>query len=68
MCLGMPIGLRSMIQADNQGDWYRKMYNSLHRQKRHNHYNNRLVGDDEDFYFGKSNWNGVILCLKTKPY
>jgi hypothetical protein len=45
---GMPIGLRSMIKEDSQGDWYRQMYNSLHRHKKHNDYNNRLAANYDD--------------------
>jgi len=44
---GMPIGLRSMIYQENQGDWYKQMYNSIHRPKRHNDFNNRLTLEEQ---------------------
>ena len=46
-CQGMPIGLRSMIYQENQGDWYKQMYNSIHRPKRHNDFNNRLTLEEQ---------------------
>ena len=47
-CIGLPIGLRSMIHAENQPEWYKQMYNSLHqKQRRHNDYNNRVARKDE---------------------
>ena len=45
---GMPIGLRSMIEQENQPEWYKQMYQHLNRSKKHNHYNNRITSDDVD--------------------
>ena len=53
MIQGMPIGLRSMIHQENQPEWYKHMYQSLHRSKRHNDYNNRLLRDDLSNDFAK---------------
>ena len=49
-CIGLPIGLRSMIHAENQPEWYKQMYNSLHqKQRRHNDYNNRMTRNESNF-------------------
>ena len=45
--LGMPIGLRSMIHQENQPEWYKQMYNSLHQKhRRHNDFNNRVARNE----------------------
>ena len=44
----MPIGLRSMIEQENQPEWYKQMYQHLNRSKKHNHYNNRITSNDVD--------------------
>jgi hypothetical protein len=31
--LGIPIGLRSQIRNTHRGDWYKEMYNSMHRNQ-----------------------------------
>ena len=47
MMLGMPIGLRSMIHQENQPEWYKQMYNSLHQKhRRHNDFNNRVARNE----------------------
>ena len=45
--LGMPKGLRSMIHQENQPEWYKQMYNSLHQKhRRHNDFNNRVARNE----------------------
>ena len=47
MMLGMPIGLRSMIHQENQPEWYKQMYTSLHQKhRRHNDFNNRVARNE----------------------
>ena len=49
MMLGMPIGLRSMINQENQPEWYKQMYNSLHQNhRRHNDFNNRAARNESN--------------------
>ena len=49
MMLGMPIGLRSMIHQENQPEWYKQMYNSLHQKhRRHNDFNNRVARNESN--------------------
>ncbi len=49
----MPIGLRSQIGSDHLGDWYRQMYNTLHRKK-------TLRDGDR---LGKAEMSVLKLCL-----
>ena len=49
MMLGMPIGLRSMINQETQPEWYKQMYNSLHQKhRRHNDFNNRVARNESN--------------------
>ena len=32
-------------------EWYKQMYQSIHKKNKHNHYNNRVTSNDQSNFF-----------------